>query len=154
MKVRLAFLLHRTDYITQHTLGHSTASAYLTDEILARPNLTVAVSVFTEKIIFKTINGDEPRAVGVQICKEKNGSKFVVRANKEIILSAGALGSPHLLLLSGIGPSTQLSAFGIPLVRELSQVGEHLLDVSKLYKTSSVLSNLTGPLIAFLARRH
>ena len=138
MKVRLVFLFRRTDCIIKRTPGHSTASAYLTDEILARPNLAVAVSIFTEKIIFKTTNGDEPKAIGVQICQEKDGSKFVVRANKEILLSAGALGSPHLLLLSGIGPSTQLSAFGIPIVRELPQVGEHLLDVGKLYITDLV----------------
>ena len=43
-------------------------------------------------------------------------------------MSAGAIGSPHILLLSGVGPAKQLADFGIPLVADLPGVGEHLID--------------------------
>ncbi|KAH9850503.1 GMC oxidoreductase [Lenzites betulinus] len=104
----------------------SLATAFLDDEVLRRPNLTVAVSVTTEKIIFSP--DETPRALGVQVATSKSSPHFVVAARTEVILSAGAIGSPQLLMLSGIGPAAQLEKWSIPVVRNLPAVGQNLLD--------------------------
>lgn len=85
-----------------------------------RLNLTIRSSCTTHKIIF-----DGKRAIGVEV--ESGGEKFRVFGD-EIILSAGAIGSPHILLLSGVGPLAHLSKMGIPIVHELSGVGQNLRD--------------------------
>jgi choline dehydrogenase len=66
------------------------------------------------------------RAVGVEYVR--GGVTHVARAEGEVILAAGAVASPHLLMLSGIGPSTDLSAFGIPVVADRPEVGRNLQD--------------------------
>ena len=66
------------------------------------------------------------RAVGVSY--ELNGTPQRVRARREVIISAGAIGSPHLLLLSGIGPADELRAHGIPVAVDLPGVGKNLQD--------------------------
>ena len=81
-------------------------------------NLTVRGSVFVRKILFKDL-----RAVGVEA--ESGGEVFNVEAER-VVLSAGAIKSPHLLMLSGIGPVDQLEQFGIPTVKELPGVGQNL----------------------------
>ena len=83
-----------------------------------RLNLTVRGDVFVRRIVF-----DGHRAVGVEA--ESGGETFVVEADK-IVLSAGALKSPHILMLSGIGPRDQLAEFGIPVVHESPGVGQNL----------------------------
>jgi choline dehydrogenase-like flavoprotein len=67
------------------------------------------------------------QAVGVEIL-QKGKTRRVVKASKEVILSAGAIGSPQILLLSGIGPPDHLSRMKIPLVQPLPGVGENLQD--------------------------
>ncbi len=81
-------------------------------------NLTVRGGVFVRKIVIQ-----EGQAVGVEA--ESGGKVFTVEADR-VVLSAGAIKSPQLLMLSGIGPTDQLQSFGIPIVRELSGVGQHL----------------------------
>ena len=81
-------------------------------------NLTVRGGVFVRKILFKDL-----RAVGVEI--ESGGEVFDVESDR-VVLSAGAIKSPHLLMLSGIGPKDQLELFGIPAVHELPGVGQSL----------------------------
>ena len=83
-----------------------------------RLNLTVRGGVFVRRILF-----DGNRAVGVEA--ESGGDTFVVEADR-IVLSAGALKSPHILMLSGVGPRDQLAEFGIPLVHEAPGVGQNL----------------------------
>jgi choline dehydrogenase len=83
-----------------------------------RLNLTVRGGVFVRKILLR-----DGRAVGVEA--ESGGEVFTVHAAR-VVLSAGAIKSPHLLMLSGIGPKDQLAHFGIPLVQHLPGVGEHL----------------------------
>ncbi|KAH9929526.1 GMC oxidoreductase [Epithele typhae] len=114
--------------VDERGVRHSTAAAYLTPEVMQRPNLTVAIQAMTEKILFAATADELPTAVGVLLCKDANGPRYMVRARKEVIITSGAIGTPHLLLLSGVGPRSQLSQFGIPLVCDLPQVGEHLLD--------------------------
>lgn len=120
-------------------VGSSLATAYLDDEVLRRPNLTVAVSVTTEKVIFSSDEGSNPRAIGVQVSMSKIGPRFVVAARKEVILSSGAIASPQLLMLSGIGPSEHLQKWAIPVVRHLPAVGRNLLDVSESKSTPTVV---------------
>ncbi|HEY7732590.1 MAG TPA: GMC family oxidoreductase N-terminal domain-containing protein [Gaiellaceae bacterium] len=86
----------------------------------SRPNLTVRTGVFVERIVFE---GD--RAVGVELVQ--NGVRETVRAERELIVSAGAYHSPVLLMLSGIGPAADLAAFGIAVRQDLP-VGENLQD--------------------------
>ena len=97
----------------------STAVAYL-HPAMDRPNLTVLTGTQTTRVLF-----DGSRAVGVEVIR--GGDLEEVRAEREVVLSAGAYGSAHLLLLSGVGPAAQLEAFGIPLVADLP-VGERLQD--------------------------
>ena len=112
-----------------YTTGSSTATAYLDTEVLGRPNLTIATSMTTEKILFTRNNDDVPRASGVQLCASEGAPRYVVRADRGVILSAGAIGSPQILMLSGIGPAAELARLSIPLIRELPQVGQNLFDV-------------------------
>ncbi|KZV65224.1 GMC oxidoreductase [Peniophora sp. CONT] len=107
---------------------HSTAHAYLTADVLARPNLSVAVNAHVEKVLFKE-EGGEPRVIGVQLSPSSSpGNKYRVRAKREVILSAGAIATPHLLLLSGVGPRSELEAVGVPVVKDLPAVGRHFMD--------------------------
>ncbi|WP_152346078.1 GMC family oxidoreductase [Brevibacterium sp. CFH 10365] len=97
----------------------STAVAYL-HPVAERKNLTVITDAHARKVL---IEGS--RAVGVEI--ERYGEIEQIRANREVVLSAGAYGSAHLLLLSGVGPAAQLDAFGIEKVADLP-VGERMQD--------------------------
>src|SRR5256712_1211024 len=81
-------------------------------------NLTVRGGVFVRKISFK-----DGKAVGVEA--DSGGKVFTVAADR-VVLSAGAIKSPHLLMLSGIGPADQLQQFGIPTVHHLPGVGQNL----------------------------
>ena len=110
--------------VTQHHSGAakgercSAASAYLTDTVLARANLTVMTKVHVDKV-----DVTEGRAVAVVL---RGGAK--VAAKREVILSAGAFGSPHLLMLSGIGARDALVAHGVDVAHELPGVGQNLQD--------------------------
>jgi choline dehydrogenase len=106
---------------------NSAAIAYLSPNVLSRPNLTIAVNTMVEKILFDE-SGAEPRAIGVEVSKSPKSPKYRVRATREVILSAGAVATPHLLLLSGIGPQEELSKVGIKAVKDLSQVGKNYYD--------------------------
>ncbi len=75
----------------------------------------------TRKVLF-----DGRRAVGVAF--RQGGVDRSVRARKEVILCGGAIGSPQILLLSGVGPHDQLAEFGIPVVVDVPGVGQSLQD--------------------------
>ncbi|KZT65400.1 GMC oxidoreductase [Daedalea quercina L-15889] len=105
----------------------STESAYLPAEVLARENLTIAIGVRATRIIFEQVKGKTPRAVGVHF-RDEHGDTFEVTARREIVLSAGAVHTPQILMLSGIGPATHISSHLIPVVVDLPGVGSHLMD--------------------------
>lgn len=111
-------------HITQRTVWDgercSAAKAFLTPN-LDRPNLTVITQAQTEKIIIK-----DGKATSIRYRKKKD--TVIVHAKKEIILSAGAFGSPQLLMLSGIGAKDELDEHGITQVSELPGVGKNLQD--------------------------
>jgi choline dehydrogenase len=100
----------------------SAARGYL-HPALSRSNLTCLTGARTSKIIVE--NG---RATGVEYIDAKSGEKRVVHADKEVLLSAGAVQSPHILQLSGIGDPDELAKFGIPVVKALKGVGANLQD--------------------------
>ncbi|KZT51673.1 GMC oxidoreductase [Calocera cornea HHB12733] len=99
-----------------------------------RDRLKVCTETLARKIVFDHERGDKgPRAVGLVIEDEDEeraslAGRFVVRARREIVLCGGAVGSPQLLLLSGVGPRGQLKERGIKVVKDLPGVGEHLQD--------------------------
>lgn len=98
----------------------STSMAYL-EPIKSRKNLVVLTHTMTNKILLKN-----KIAIGVE-CERQN-EKFHVFANKKVILSAGAIGSPQLLQLSGIGPANILKAAGVDIKHDLPGVGDNLQD--------------------------
>jgi len=103
----------------------SASRAYL-HPVMKRPNLEVRTRAFVTRIVF-----DGRRAVGVEVA-EGSGAPRRVRAG-EVILAGGAINSPQLLQLSGIGNATDLRAHGIEAVHDLPAVGEHLQDHLEVY---------------------
>ena len=97
----------------------STALAYL-DQARHRLNLTIRPNVTARRILF-----DGKRAVGVEA--ESGGEIFTVEG-EQVVLSAGGIASPQLLLLSGVGPAEHLRSLGIDVVHDLSGVGQNLRD--------------------------
>ncbi|CAG2256113.1 CHDH [Mytilus edulis] len=121
-------------------LRWSAASAYLRPAN-KRNNLTAEVKALTNRIIF-----DNNRAVGVEY--EQGGVVKRAMANKEVILSGGAINSPQLLMLSGIGNADDLKKLNIPVVQNLPGVGENLQDHLEVY----VQYELTQPLSLYKAQ--
>lgn len=104
----------------------STFHAYLENAAELRPNLTIITDAQVQRLILSG-EGDELTASGAEY-RNVAGELHSVSANREVILSAGAVGSPHLLMLSGIGPRRELEAAGITCRLDLPDVGKHLKD--------------------------
>jgi choline dehydrogenase len=99
-------------------LRHSTARAYL-GPAWRRRNLRVVTEAFAERILF-----EGQRAAG--ILYSRHGNRTVARARREVIVCAGAIGSPKLLMLSGVGPEDHLRLHGIDVVADSPGVGRNL----------------------------
>lgn len=99
----------------------SAARAYLLPHLGQRPNLDVRTGVTVCRVLF-----EDRRAVGVEVIEA--GRRRVLHARREVILSAGALQTPQLLMLSGVGPGARLQRHGVPVVADLPGVGENLQD--------------------------
>jgi len=113
----------------------SAASAYLTP-VIARPNLTVESNAQVSRILF-----EGKRTVGVEFVQAKQ--KKQARASREVILSGGAVNTPQVLLLSGIGDAEALRRFDIAVVEDLKGVGKNLqdhLDCSIQYESSQPIT--------------
>ncbi|KAJ7928754.1 hypothetical protein B0H13DRAFT_2311060 [Mycena leptocephala] len=108
-------------------LHDATNTAYLTQEVLSRTNLKVAIHAQVTRVIFDKVNG-ATRAVGVEFANSPDGPRYRARARKEVIISGGAIHSPHILMLSGVGPSAHLKEYGISVVHDLPGVGANLVD--------------------------
>jgi choline dehydrogenase len=109
-----------TQATQKHGWRHSAATAYLAPA-RRRPNLAVVARAFALRLLF-----EGSRCVGVKI--RRNGKVAVVRAAREVIVCAGAIGSPKLLMLSGVGPGEHLRACGLDVVRDLPGVGADMND--------------------------
>ena len=100
----------------------NTSKAFLRP-VVARPNLQVWTGASVSRVLL-----DDHRAVGVEVLPVNGGAPMQARARREVILCAGAVGSPQILQLSGIGPPVHLYAHGIKPQHELPGVGENLQD--------------------------
>nr|WP_235906756.1 GMC family oxidoreductase N-terminal domain-containing protein [Pseudomonas saliphila] len=120
---------NHVDSVTQGGFGYqpqttwkgqrfSAAKAFL-DPVRARPNLTVLTGTHVQRIQF-----EGRRAVAVQV-REKDGERRI-RCQREVLLCAGAIESPKLLQLSGIGPAYLLQSLGIPVIQDAPDVGRNL----------------------------
>jgi len=104
----------------------STYRAFLQGEPEHRENLTILTRAHAVRIITERSNG-ALEAKGVQY-RTADGQVRSAYAAKEVILCTGAIGSPHLLMLSGIGPKKQLESMGVACTVDLREVGQHLKD--------------------------
>lgn len=111
---------------TRNGKRSSTYRAFLEGDAEQRPNLTVITGAQVTQILLKGATGHKV-ATGVEY-RIGNGEVLTAFAAKEVVLSGGAIGSPHLLLLSGIGPRAELEAAGIECQVDSPHVGKHLKD--------------------------
>lgn len=131
-------------FITELTVDkngrrHSTARAFLYPA-MQRGNLTVVTLATTKRVIV-----ENNRAVGVEYIKD--GQSVTARAEREVVLSAGAYNSPQLLMLSGIGPADHIREHGIPVVADVPGVGRNLME----HASVPVIMGAVGP-VTFLSQ--
>ncbi|MGX5831790.1 choline dehydrogenase [Mesorhizobium sp. 43Arga] len=100
---------------------NSTAAAFLTTAVRARPNLTILPGTLVERVVF-----EGKRAAGVK-CRTRTG-QVIFRVRREVVLAAGGVGSAHILKLSGIGPASELARHGIDVILDNKAVGANLQD--------------------------
>lgn len=102
-----------------------------------RPNLTIWTEAQVEKLTFETGDDGRPRCTGARV--NRKGKSVSVTVTKEVALSAGAVNSPQILQLSGIGPASLLKSHGIDVVLDAPMVGENLQDhlqIRAVYKVT------------------
>ncbi|BFO56804.1 MULTISPECIES: GMC family oxidoreductase [Comamonadaceae] len=115
------------------------AKAFLRPVRKSRPNLTVWTGAQASRLLFREGSDGQPVCDGVELVM--NGHLQTAFATREVILSSGAIGSPHLLQLSGIGDADALAELQIPVVRDLPGVGANLQDhlqIRSVYKVEGV----------------
>lgn len=107
----------------------SSVSAYLTEEVRARQNLSVWTDTVVSRVILSNTDGCTSQAVatGVEVCF-KSGGKRTIRAKSEVVLAAGALHTPQILELSGIGDREVLAKQGVPVIVDNRNIGTNLQD--------------------------
>lgn len=115
--------------VTQRDAKRESASTAYLRQSRKRQNLTIRTDSLATKVIVE--NG---RATG--LAYTRGGKPEKVRARREVVLSSGAVNSPRLLLLSGIGPAEELRALGIPVVHDLPGVGKNFQDHMDVYLTA------------------
>jgi choline dehydrogenase len=121
---------------------------------LSRKNLAVIDGALALRILV-----EEGRAMGVLV-RRRDGAEQALRARREVVLSAGAIGSPHLLMLSGLGPAAHLAEHGIAPVCDIPGIGQNLQDhyIARLtfrlsHHRHSANRRITGPRLALEAAR-
>lgn len=105
----------------------SSSSVSYIHPVLNRENLTVLTDTWVREVLFDDGTGT-PRATGVKVVNNAFGRSSVISASREVILSAGAIDTPKLLMLSGIGPAAHLDEHGIHTLVDSPGVGENLQD--------------------------
>ncbi|MBS1217507.1 MAG: alkJ 1 [Proteobacteria bacterium] len=128
------FGVSRFEVTQKNGMRWSTARAFL-DPARARPNLKIVTGALVRRV---TLNGK--RATGVEFSRD--GATLQATARRETLLAAGAIGSPQILQLSGIGPAPLLQQHGVPVVHELP-VGENLQDHLQLRMAFRVTNAVT-----------
>jgi choline dehydrogenase len=127
----------------------NTSKAFLRDAE-KRDNVTLWHSTQVLRLEVAVGQGDEPRCTGVRV--ERGGEEILAQASREVLLCAGAIGSPQLLQLSGIGPADLLSDHDIPVIHDLPGVGENLQDhlqIRSVYKVkgAKTLNTMANSLV-------
>jgi choline dehydrogenase-like flavoprotein len=119
--------------LTQRDARRSSASSAYLSPIRNRPNLTIRTDAMAVRIAV-----EKKRAVGVEV--GENGASSVIRAEREVLVTSGAFGSPKLLMQSGVGPADHLKSVGVPVRHDLPGVGCNLQDHLDLF----VIAECTG----------
>lgn len=120
-----------------HAKRSSTSTAYLSP-VQHRSNLTVLLDAFTQRIILS-----DKRAIAVEVIHPEAAKSGMYYAEREIIISSGAIGSPKLLMQSGIGPADHLRDVGIELKHHMSGVGANFQDHLDLFVIAECTGNHT-----------
>jgi choline dehydrogenase len=123
-------------YHPENNKRSSASVAYLHPVMDERPNLTLLLETWAYRLEL-----DGTRVMGVHV-RTKDDEEVLVRARNEVLLCAGAVDSPRLLLHSGIGPAGDLEELDIPVVHDLPGVGENLLD----HPESVIVWETNGPI--------
>lgn len=110
---------------TRRGMRSSTYRAFLAGPVEERPNLTIVTRALVTRVLLSDDGG--LTATGIEY-RDPDGKLHAIHAKKDVILSAGAVGSPQILMLSGIGPRRELEAADVACVHELPDVGKHLKD--------------------------
>ncbi|KAK1232535.1 hypothetical protein PQX77_004328 [Marasmius sp. AFHP31] len=108
------------------------------DPLGQRTNLNIITNSTATRILFASES--DSTATGVEYARTKDAAKQSIKATREVIISSGAIGTPHLLLVSGIGPKSVLDGAGVKVQVDLPGVGQHLQD----HLTNSVTWNTTS----------
>ena len=114
--------------LTQLNARRSSAATGFVDPVRHRPNLTIQLQ---SQVLRVLVQGG--RAVGVEVVSGNRRTPGTVRSNREVIVSSGAVGSPKLLMQSGIGPADHLRSVGVEVVHDLAGVGGNLQDHLDLF---------------------
>lgn len=115
--------------VTQRRVRRESASTAFLHPVRSRPNLTVLTRATTRRLL---VDGSRVRGV----VYARRGRVETVHAAREVVVSAGALNSPRLLLLSGIGPAAELERVGVGVTHDLPGVGRNLHDQLEVYVTA------------------
>ena len=120
---------------THKGFRRSSYRSFLNRKVRSRKNLTIMTSTQINKVIF-----DGTQAIGVNCSQKKGKTSLTIHAKKEVILSTGAISSPQILQLSGIGDENLLNKFGIKTIHHNPWVGKNLQDhlqIRLVYKTNT-----------------
>ncbi|KAL4154643.1 hypothetical protein PRNP1_006760 [Phytophthora ramorum] len=109
--------------LTIHDGKRGSASAAFLHPVMDRENLTVVTDTLVNKLVF-----DGKKVVGIEVENNKSKAVSKILSGKEVILSGGAVNTPQVLLLSGVGDADQLKEVGVPLVHHLPAVGKNMQD--------------------------
>lgn len=121
--------------LTQFNARRSSTSIAYLKPISDRPNLSVMLNTMATRVIVES-----DRVVGVEVVQGRGSTPLVLRAQREVIVSSGAIGSPKLLMQSGIGPADHLRAVGVKVQHDLPGIGSNLQDHLDLF----VIAECTG----------
>lgn len=121
--------------LTQWHARRSSASIAFLDPVRTRPNLTIRLQSQVLRL-----RVEQGRAVGVEVAAARGGAPEFIEARREVVVTSGAIGSPKLLMQSGIGPASHLESVGVACVHDLPGVGGNLQDHLDLF----VIAECTG----------
>ncbi|KAF8797579.1 aryl-alcohol oxidase-like protein [Phlegmacium glaucopus] len=121
----------------------SAATSYIAPALANHPNLDVLVNTVVTRVLETGTQSGKPVFRGVEFAQSASSPRQVLNATKEVILSAGAVKTPHILMLSGIGRPADLSPFGINTIVNLPDVGQNLQDHPLVTSSFSVNESVT-----------